>query len=212
MSTMYRYVALLREVGLLDAFGLNAYRLSARVIALAQAAQQGQTPLETAALPVMTRIRDTFGETALIARRQGDFAYCVDRVESILAVRLQFERGRPMKLHLGSLARVLLAYTPAPERERYLASIAGVIGGKTAEQVSPRALDALAEAGYTESFGEIGEDIWGVAAAIRENGDVIAALGVAAPIYRTDKRKRDKITAAVRAGAAEISRTLGARN
>ncbi|MBN9010881.1 MAG: helix-turn-helix domain-containing protein, partial [Rhizobiales bacterium] len=38
LSTMYRYVALLREVGLLEPVADNAYRLTGRIMGLARAA------------------------------------------------------------------------------------------------------------------------------------------------------------------------------
>ena len=81
-STMYRHVALLREVGLLDAASDNTYRISTRIMTLAAAAEQAGASLESVALPVMTRIRDLTGETVLISRRNRTFVYCVDRVES----------------------------------------------------------------------------------------------------------------------------------
>ena len=208
VSTMYRYVALLREVGLLEQTGVNSYRLTKRFVALAGAAQQGQTLLETVAMPVMTGIRARINETVLVSRRHRHYAYCVERVESSQAVRLQFERGQPMSLHLGSMARVLLAYTPEPERSSYLASVADQIDGKSAAMLSPEFLADVVKKGFTQSFEEVDEGIWGVAAAIRENNEVIAALGVAAPIYRTNARKRQQIISEVRAGANEITRLL----
>ena len=56
LSTMYRYVALLREVGLIEFSASNGYRLSKRFIALASAAQKGQSPLDQISLPVITAI------------------------------------------------------------------------------------------------------------------------------------------------------------
>lgn len=207
-STMYRYIALLREVGLLEPVGENAYRLSDRFVTLARAAQQGRSSLEDVSMPVMTRIRDAINETVLIARRYRDYVYCVERVEARQPVRLQFERGQPMSLHLGSMARVLLANMPRAERDRYIASLKGAFPKRSAAVLTPKKLDAVAKAGFTESFEEVDEGIWGTAAAITVNRRVIASIGVAAPIYRLDDQLRRKIIDAVRAGAAEISQKL----
>lgn len=205
LSTMYRYIALLREVGLIETHDLNGYRLSKRFIALARAAQQGEASLDRISLPIITGIRDRTDETVLIARRHRDYVYCVERVESTQAVRLQFERGQPMSLHRGSAARVLLAYVPEQERNRYLASLAGTIDRKTTQILSPKMLAEVAKQGFTESFGEVDDGIWGVSAAIRDDQQVVAALGIAAPIFRTNARKRQQLTAEVRRGAEEIS-------
>ena len=209
-STMYRHVALLREVGLLDAASDNTYRISTRIMTLAAAAEQAGASLESVALPVMTRIRDLTGETVLISRRNRTFVYCVDRVESEKPVRLQFDRGQPMSLHAGSMARVLLANMPAAERDAYLNTIRSELSEQSAAVLSPESLEVVRIAGYTQSFEEIDEGIWGTAAAITVQGQTVAAIGVAAPIYRLDARMREITVGAVRAGAEEISRALAA--
>jgi DNA-binding IclR family transcriptional regulator len=208
VSTMYRYVALLREVGLLEPDSDNTYRLSSRVIALARAADAGRSTLEEVALPVMTRLRDEFNETVLLARRNRDYAYCIERVESRQPVRLQFDRGQPMSLHRGAMARVLLATSPRVDRERYLASIKGGAGEKVAALLTPESLDEVAKLGYAVSTEEVDEGIWGTAAAIRSGQQTIAAIGVAAPIYRLDAELRAAIVSGIRQAAEEISAGL----
>ncbi len=201
-ATVYRYLALLRDVGLVDDDGNGNYRLSMRVTKFTAAAEAGRSALETLAVPVMTRIRDEIDETVLLARRVGDSAIAVERVESQQPVRLQFDVGRRMPLHRGSMARLLLAALPRSERDAYFA--AQFPEGRPAE-LDDDALDALEREGYTQSFGEVDEGIWGVSAAIRVNGVTAAALGVAAPMYRLDARTRERIVAAVRAGADEVT-------
>jgi DNA-binding IclR family transcriptional regulator len=205
LSTMYRYIALLREVGLVDTYDLNGYRLSKRFIALARAAQHGESSLDRISLPVITGIRDRTNETVLIARRHRDYAYCVERVESTQAVRLQFERGQPMSLHRGAAARLLLAFAPDIERSRYLAAVAGKVDRKSARMLTQKMLAEVAKQGFTESFGEIDDGIWGAAAAIRDDEQVVASVAIAAPIFRTSARKRQQLIAEVRRGADEIS-------
>ena len=209
LPTMYRYVALLRETGLLEPSGANAYRLSERVVGLAHAARKAGPDLAGVAMPVLEGIRDRVNETVLIAKRSGHHIYCVDRVESRQPVRLQFERGQPMALHRGSMARVLLAQMPADDRRRYLD--AALPDKPEAERglLSEARLNEVADVGYTQSFEEVDEGIWGTAAAIKVQGKTIASIGVAAPLYRLDGQMRDRITTEVRAGAAEISRRLG---
>jgi DNA-binding IclR family transcriptional regulator len=205
LSTMYRYIALLREVGLVDTYDLNGYRLSKRFIALARAAQHGESSLDRISLPIITGIRDRTNETVLIARRHRDYVYCVERVESTQAVRLQFERGQPMSLHRGAAARLLLAYAPDMERGRYLAAVADKVDRKSARMLTQKVLAEVAKQGFTESFGEIDDGIWGAAAAIRDDEQVVAAVAIAAPIFRTSARKRQQLIAEVRRGADEIS-------
>jgi len=200
-ATVYRYLALLRDVGLVDDDGAGSYRLSMRVKAFTAAAEAARSTLETLALPVMTRIRDSIDETVLLARRMGDSAIAVERVESLQPVRLQFDVGRRMMLHRGSIPRVLLAALPDHEREAYLDE---TFPHGRPHDLTPAALDAVVQAGYTQSFGEIDDGIWGAAAAIKVNGVTAAALGVAAPVYRLDAQQRERIIEVVRQGAEEI--------
>src|SRR3954471_1818750 len=57
-SMVYRYVALLREVGLLDSAGGKSYRVTEVARVLAEAALSARVPLADSALPVLTQLRD----------------------------------------------------------------------------------------------------------------------------------------------------------
>jgi DNA-binding IclR family transcriptional regulator len=208
-TSTYRYVALLREVGLLESAPEGAYRVTDLVLSLAAACQASRPPLADIARPFLTHIRDEIDETVLIATRSGDAAYCVERVESRRQVRLQFDRGQAMTLHRGSMARILLASMSKRELQRYLANLAETLEPTLAAQLTEPVLRATLEQGWTESFEEIDEGIWGAAAAITHNGSTVASIGLAAPIYRVDKQRRDQIIKLVRTAALEISTLLG---
>jgi DNA-binding IclR family transcriptional regulator len=207
-STMYRYLSLLRETGLVEASGDGTYRLTDRVLGMALAAEAGRTDLLTAGHAHVVGLRDDIEETVLLARRGGDYAYCVDRAESPHPVRLQFHPGQAMPLHSGSAARVLLAAMPVHERESYLRRFASDLPQARLGLVSDERLAQVTAAGWTESFEEVDEGIWGVAAAIVRDGEVVAALGTAGPIYRLDEQTRESVVTRVRAAAAAISKAL----
>lgn len=208
-TSAYRYLGLLREVGLLDSAGEKAYRVTDLSHGLARACDAAQVPLADVAVPVMARIREQIDETVLVARRGGTSAYCVDRVESRRPVRLQFDPGQAMDLHAGSLSRILLAAMPGAERRRYVESVRGQLPPERATNLAPEVLDSTHARGWTESFEEIDEGIWGCAAAIRLGGTVVGALGTAAPVFRTDEARRAEIIDLVRRGAEEIGAALG---
>lgn len=209
-SMVYRYVALLREVGLVDSAGGGSYRITDRAVSLAGAAKAAGRPLAEAAADVLLRLRDEIGETVLVARRGGWRVFTVDRVESRKPVRLQFEPGQAMTLHTGSLARVLLAAIPAAERDAYVAQLDPSV--RSNGHLTPESLDAVLRDGWTESFEEVDEGIWGVAAPIRVGTETLGALGCAAPIYRNDAKKRALIRDLIVEGAADISRELADRH
>lgn len=208
-SAVYRYVGLLREVGLVEPAPGNRYALTDRTLALAAASNAARAPLGAVAAPILNRLRDTIDETVFVARRIGWQAFTVARAESRKPVRLQFEYGQGMRLHFGSMPRVLLSAMPVKERELYLDTLTGA--ELSSELLTPEALDQLARDGTTESFEEIEDGIWGTAAAITDrDGQVIGSLGCAAPIYRTDADKRRNIREVINSGAADISAALRA--
>lgn len=205
-SMVYRYIALLREVGLVDAAADSQYRITDLANSLAAASAAVRAPIAAAALPVISRIRDDIGETVLVARRSGWGVYTVERAESNRPVRLQFERGQAMSLHVGSMSRVLLAHLPRTERDSYVAQLPDDV--RSLPLLQPSALDEVIAQGFAESFEEVDDGIWGVAAPLFSGGSVAGAIGCAAPLYRTPAEQRKRIREAICAGAAEISAQL----
>src|SRR6476659_8751916 len=140
-STMYRYVALLREVGLVDSAGSGEYRLTERVVGLSRGVASARATLVEVARPHIGALRDDIDETVLISRRGGAFAYCVDRVESGHPVRLQFDPGQAMAIYSGSAARVLLASMPRGERDGLVGDVVNRLPEERRNLLSPQALD-----------------------------------------------------------------------
>jgi DNA-binding IclR family transcriptional regulator len=203
MSTAYRYVGLLKEEGFLEVSGDSTYRVAERAMSLADAYTANRSGIMDVALPVMARVRDQIGETVLLARRVGEFAFCIDRVESLEAVRLQFDRGQAMSLHSGSMPRLLLSYMP--ERERDLEKARPIVSADRLPLLENAALAQIAEAGHTESMEEIDALIWGSAAAIHRPGEEVLVIGTAGPVYRLDDAARAHAKAVLIAAAKEIT-------
>ena len=210
LSTAYRYIALLREVGLVTDDGRGGYHLSPRVVELARASRAAVGFLDIAR-PVMERLCEASGETAVLIRRVGDAAVCVERVESAQRVRLSFDVGSAFPLHRGASPKVLLASMGERERGDYLVR---------ARRIDPalrqrgarfeQELESIVRQGWAESTEEITPDIWAVAAPVVEGDATIAALSVAGPAYRLTGRQRSRIVSLTRAAAADISAQLSA--
>jgi DNA-binding IclR family transcriptional regulator len=116
-----------------------------------------------------------------------------------------------MPLHLGSAARVLLAHLPRAERDRYLAGLPAEERRRQAATLSDQALDAIVRDGWTESFEEVDEGIWGTAAVIVSDGKPVAAVGTAGPMYRLVEERRRQIVDLIRDRADKISADLTGR-
>lgn len=208
LSTAYRYVSVLRRAGLLLGSERGTYHLGPRLIALARTARMAYGPVLDVALPVMARLCNDVHETVLIIRRVGDTSVCLDRIEPQQAVRLSYQPGQPMSLVAGASAKVLVASLSRDERRRVLDG-AGVDRG-TGAPFNDEALDDVAARGWAESFGEIDDEIWGVAAPVVNAGVVVAAVSVAGPLYRLDERRRRHVVDATRRAAEEISAAIDA--
>lgn len=209
-STAYRYVGQLREFGLLEEADQGGYRVSMRAIGLARAANAGSAGLSAIAHPIVVRLSRETGESALMVRRLGHAVVAVDMEESTRPVRLRFERGALMSLHQGSAARVLLASLTPRERANYYQSVWSIEANP--QLPTDAELAQIAEQGWSESFGQVEDGIWGTASAIHSRQSVIAAISVAGPLYRLEDGHRADIIAAVRQAAADIDAALAAND
>ena len=111
LPSVYRYITLLRETGLLAGDERGSYRLSARLIGLARAAEAAESIIDIAH-PVMRDLAAETGETVILVRLIGRSAVCVHRVQSAQRLRISFEPGQPLLLERGASARLLLAGLP----------------------------------------------------------------------------------------------------
>src|ERR1700719_2624095 len=93
LPSVYRYITLLRETGLLAGDERGSYRLSARLIGLARAAEAAESIIDVAD-PVMHHLAERTGETVILVRLIGRSAVCVHRVQSAQRLRISFEAGR----------------------------------------------------------------------------------------------------------------------
>jgi len=207
-SMVYRYVALLREVGLLDSAGGKNYRVTELTRVLAEAALSARASLAESALPVLTELRDTTNETAFVSSRSGWFAYLVELAETAHPVRLQFHRGQAFPLHVAAGARLLLSSLSHADRAAYF-DLMGVDRKRhRPELLNDAALDALRGEGVAESHEEVGEGIWAVSAAVRNESQMAGAVTVAAPLFRLNAAQRRDIRRLVAAAAGTLSERL----
>jgi DNA-binding IclR family transcriptional regulator len=210
-STAYRYVAVLRDEGLVELApgGEAAYRLGPRAAALGRAAAATDADLMAAARPHLLALRDATNETAALLRRAGDDVVVVDRAESRQPVRLPYEVGQALPAYAGAAGRVLLAAAPEAWRASYLERIADELTPGQSALVSDDSLGRLRENGWAESPEDSDEGLWACAAAVRDGlGAVVASLGVAGPLFRLDESQQRAAIAAVRQAADAVSRDL----
>jgi DNA-binding IclR family transcriptional regulator len=199
LPSVYRYLALLRETGLLAGDERGTYRLSARLIGLARAAEAAESIIDIAD-PFMHELAAQTGETVILVRLIGRSAVCVHRVESAQRLRIAFDPGQPMPLDKGASARLLLAGLTPEQRQSHLA----LLEPQAAAELERRVAQAAHE-GYAVSEEELEKGVWAVSAPVLQGKRMIAVITVPSPLVRAPASQQQTLLTQVCATARAIS-------
>ncbi|MCP2338953.1 IclR family transcriptional regulator [Actinomadura rupiterrae] len=210
-STAYRYLQSLVSSGFVEEQKPAGYRLGPRVFELARLARKG-LGLSEVSLPVMEELKESVGETVLLTRRTGSAVVCLERVESDHSVRISYERGHVLPVNAGASALALLAWAPPEEIGRLVGDDdLPQFTETTVTETGPllERLEAIRKDGYAISRGELDADVVGIAAPVRDaDGDVVAAVSIAALSRRLPPAKERSVIVAVVAAAETIGDQL----
>jgi IclR family acetate operon transcriptional repressor len=188
------------------------YRLGYRVPALARSAETPLQDLRDAARPVLTRLRDAFGETANLVVLDGPAIVYVEQVESERAVRMFSRIGNRVAAHASGGGKALLASLPSERLDQLLGR--QPLAALTPQTLTERpALDAeladIRDRGWAIDDREYDEDVVCVAAAITESSDVpAAAITVSGPVERMRTHDLATLGQEVAAAAQDVRRSL----
>ena len=202
LPSVYRYITLLRETGLLAGDERGSYRLSARLIGLAKAAEAAESIIDVAD-PVMRNLAAQTGETVILVRLIGRSAVCVHRVQSAQRLRISFEPGQPLPLDRGASARLLLASLTPNVRKEYLAPLAE--RDPEAAALLEKKIVIAGQQGYATSEEEIHKGVWAAAAQVMQGKRMAAVLTVPSPLVRAPAEQRAQLLTQVRTSAHAIA-------
>lgn len=229
LPSLYRYLAMLRDTGLLAGDDRGAYRLSPQLMTLARAAAAAE-PMIAAAEPVMRELAAECGETVLLVRLVTRVPVCVHRVAPppsgavssgalpsgpassgllpsgvLPSGDAAVEPGQELPLLRSASGRVLLAGLPDRQRRECLAPLAcdDLAGAAELEGTIAR----VAAGGWAVSEEEAGQAGWAASAAVTDGPATVAALTVLAPLLRA-AAPRERLVGQVRAAAARLSQQL----
>ena len=198
-SSAYRYLAVLRDVGLAEDDGKGGYQLTVAVARLTGAANAVNGVREIAH-PFMERLGAQSRETVLLYKRIRDRVICVELIESTDAIRLSSSVGRALPIDTGAAGRVLLAYLPKSS---------AVLRRKA--RSAERSFETIRKNGYAVSLAEVTPDVWAVAAPIFEGEQASHSLVIAGPAFRLDGARRKKLALLVKAASRKLSAALSGR-
>lgn len=210
-TSVHRIVGSLVEMGFLQKEPDGGYVLGLAFLQYGQLVAD-RLDIRREALPIMQRLRDETGEAVNLIVRVGDEAIYIEKVESPQPVRLYTQIGRRAPLYAGACPRILLAFLPPAERERYLAEseLKPIARGTVTDRDRLRKLvrETLAN-GYTVSRSELEDDSTAVAAPVFDYSGPVAGLSLAGPDVRFPEERLPELAAKVVKAAQEISRRLG---
>ena len=211
-STVHRLAATLSAAGFLEQspdtgkyrLGMALFELGALVRRRMDVANEGR--------PKLRELLEKTGETVQMGVVDHLSVLYVYEMESPRAIRMAAAVGGRAPLHCTAVGKVLLAYQPAEFVNRVLDSGLTAYTPKTLTR-REAVLAMLSEVRLREHAIDDEESESGlraIAAPVRNhNGAVIAAVGVAAPVQRMNKKVMQTCVPTVIAAANAVSSRLG---
>ncbi len=213
-SSLLPLLRTLTARGYLEQGVLGEYRVGAKARELGMGSPHRAWP--EIARPALRELMQRTGETVFLGTLGGDgtAVVFVDKVESEQVIRYTAGVGDRRALHATSSGKVILAFLPAPERERILRALP--LKRYTDRTVTSlpalrAALEEVRQTGVCVNLDELALGAAGIAAPIFDrDGRVAGACAIGGPTDRVRPRLK-ALAAEVRATARAISALLGQR-
>ena len=175
-STLYRYIKVLADAGLLTSLPGVGFTLGPRIAEL-DFRMRHSDPLISASRPVMAEILSEIPGIALLCRRYRELVLCVHQETSPgIGFRSTYERGSARPMLRGAASRIILAHLP-PQALRKLHQDTPedfVAAGMGADLTQVRShMRAIRQRGVAVTSGELATGVTGVAAPIFDSKDVV---------------------------------------
>jgi DNA-binding IclR family transcriptional regulator len=165
-----------------------------------------QTGLRHVASPFLHDLYAATLATVHLAVRDEDEVLYVDRLSGHQSVPVVSEIGSRLPLYSTGVGKVLLAHAPLEVRRRVLADLRRITPYTISQPGRLSAqLERVRRDGYAQTVEEMSLGGCSVAVPIRQQGAVVAALGMVVPSLKRDKLR---MVAALQVAAEGISRSL----
>ena len=164
-------------------------------------------------LPTLQSLAASSGETTALVVWSGAEAVTVEQVASAQQVKHTNPLGTRYGTALSASVQVFLAeMSTETARHQLERGMPPTPAGVDIDSYLQR-LAECARNGYAVNYGEASPEEVGIAAAVRDHrGEVVGAVLLAAPLYRTSQDLVPELAAACVSAAAAISSRLGAPN
>ena len=201
VPTVYRHVALLKELQLLEEGQAAKYHPTARVMPLARAAQLSND-MARIAKPVVTEAAELLNETVMLMQYFGDSVVCVERQECDRPMRFTFQPGHSIPLGVGASGRMALASLPEADRTRRISELAGPLES-TVDALTAEA-EATMRRQYAVSTSEVDDGVWACSVPLTVRKERPVVLTVAGPVSRIDDAAQERALVTLQHSATRI--------
>lgn len=211
LASLYRLLQGLVEHGLVyQDPDTKRYLLGIRLLRLAERVKWPEA-LKKAVHPVLTNLRDQFGETVFVAAYIGGDVVCIDKAEGTNRVRYFAEVGALMPVHATAAGKAVAAYLAPEQVRRSLKN--GLVAYSPTTIVSWEQLQvdfaSVRANGYALCLTEFEPGIWAVASPIFEPaGGVIASLCLLGSEGHINAERKQAAIAAVREATLSVTARL----
>lgn len=213
LSSTYKYLDVLLEKGMLSRGSEpKKYTLGLTVFKMINVCAVGKKLTETA-LPEMTSLAETTGETVFLTVAKERDSICIEKIESKQFIKIGIELGTIRPLYAGSSGKALLAYQDEAYLSDYFAKNEFFKLTKNTvidKNLIVDQLNVIRQEGVAISDSEVDMGAIGVSAPIFDHKKtVVAALTVAAPRERAREFGIDRLSVELKEAARNISSALG---
>ena len=193
--------------------GRKTYTLGPATLPLAERFM-AQQPSVQACRPFLEEIAQATGETAHYAVLRGAHVIYLDIAESPRRIRAYVSRGDRQPAHCMASGKAILAFSQDGVVDAVLqAGLTGLTAHTITEARAFRTeLENIRAEGFGTNLSEWMDDVGAAAAPVfSSSGQVLGAIGVAAPIGRLNRENAAEVGALVRDRAQEFTQALSGR-
>ena len=205
LPTAHRLVGELAAWGALSRTPSGEYVVGRRLWDLGLLAPV-QTGLRQVASPFLHDIYAATLATVHLAVRDGTEVLYLDRLAGHTSVPVVSRVGTRLPMHATGVGKVLLAHAPPEVQAAVLADLPRITPYTVTQPgLLRRQLARAVRDGYATTTEEMSLGACSVAVPIRRGADVVAALGIVVPGFRSD---RPRLVAALQVAAQGVGRVL----
>ena len=174
-STLYRYLKILADAGLITSFPGVGFALGPRIAEL-DFKMRNRDPLIIASRPVMSELVAAIPGIALLCRRYRDAVLCVHQERGATSLVSTYERGLARPLFRGAASRIILAYLPPRVIERLHQQDSA--NGVSLSALRPE-LKEMRRRGWDLTESQVTRGVTGIAAPVFDNrGRILGSLSL----------------------------------